>query len=102
MTHKEFFEKYPVPYKKKGWPDDLRWHIQSCYNMDDWWTTCCNPKHLVLVLKTLNYCEEIWKYPIMKWGLDCRDFNRRAEASVTCCDRIRNKVKVSWRKEGSA
>jgi hypothetical protein len=94
MTPKEFFKAYPTPYKKKGWPCDLRDYAETFSSMDEYWNAIRTPKHLVLILKTLNYAEEIWKWAIMKWGLECRDFSKRQSASEKCCDRIRRRVPV--------
>ena len=94
MSPKQFFAEYPTPYKKKGWPDDMKSYVQTFDTMDAWWGCSTNPRHLVLVLKTLNYAEEIWSWPIAKWGLACRDFYKREEASETCCGRIRRKIPV--------
>ena len=94
MTPKHFFSEYPTPYKKKGWPDDMKYYVQTFDTMDEWWGHCWNPKHLVLVLKTLNYAEEIWFRAIMKWGLECRNFDKRQAASEKCCNRIRRKIPV--------
>jgi len=98
MTPVDFFEKYPAPSGKKGWPDEMKGYALAwCNSMDEWWQKCRNPKHMVLVLKTMNYAEEIWKYPIMKWGIKCSNYYSREEASETCCNRIRRKVHVNWK-----
>ena len=101
MTPKQFFVEHPTPYKKKGWPDDMQHYVQTFDTMDEWWQACLSPKDMVLVLKTLNYCEEIWKFPVMKCGLEKRDYSKRQTANEKCCDRIRRKVVVKWHRTKS-
>lgn len=97
MKTKDFFNKYPTPYGKKGWPDDMKGYVLTFDTMAEWWAACITPKYMTLVMKTMNYAEEIWKWEIMKWGLECRDYEKRLAASMKCCDRIRRKITIAWR-----